>query len=472
MGHTKTPDAQDVFQRVLEAAPNGIVAADFRGSIVLVNKTAEELFGYSRIEFLQLKIEDLVPENLRKGHLGHRQQYAKAATTRAMGQGRDLYAVRKDGKEFPVEIGITPVDTPEGKLIVSSIVDITERKNAEDKLTAYATELQHSNQALQKQAEILANIHDAVFMVRSDGILLSWNRGAETIYGYSSEEVIGKSAEMLLPKEDSGRCGRIMKTVAEHQKTEETVWCVTKSGKRIAVAVRATQTQGEDHSGAVICAHDITEQKRLEEQVLHASEKEQRRIGQDIHDDLCQQLASIGCLTKVLEQRLRNVYEEGAEHLSQIGDMVSQANVRAREIAKGLVPAVLETEGLIGALEDLASSTEQIYAPVKCRLRASKRIKLGSLEEMVQLFRIAQEAVNNAVKHAAPALITIHLFEEGSNVRLRIHDDGHGMQDSTNIQSGLGLLTMAHRARALGGEFEIRTTEENGTTVECLVHFP
>ncbi|MEM1297293.1 MAG: PAS domain-containing sensor histidine kinase, partial [Verrucomicrobiota bacterium] len=332
-------------------------------------------------------------------------------------------------------------------------------------------ELQRSNTALQKQAEILANIHDAVFLIGPDGNLQSWNRGAEAIYGYSAEEILGQPADQLLPPEDIGRCERIMKAVAKEQHTEEMVWCVTKTGRRIAVAIRATQSVGEGQSGVVICARDITEQKRLEEQVLHASEKEQRRIGQDIHDDLCQQLASIGCLTKVLEQRLRDVYDEGAQHLSQIGDMVSQANVRAREIARGLIPAVLETEGLIGALEDLANTTEQIYAPVKCRLRTSKRLKLGSEKELVQLFRIAQEAVNNAVKHAAPKLITIHLFEEGSNIRLRIHDDGQGIQEPDSPSSGLGLLTMAHRARTLGGEFEIHTTEENGTTVECLVPF-
>lgn len=471
MEESKSPDAQDVFQRVLEAAPNGIVVADHEGQIVLVNQTAEKLFGYSRDDFFELKIENLVPEPLRKSHLKHRKDFSKSATNRAMGQGRDLYALRSDGTEFPVEIGITPVETPEGKLVVSSIVDISERKQAEDKLNAYASELQRSNSALQKQAEILANIHDAVFLISSDGILRSWNRGAEAIYGYTDDEIIGKPATQLLPADDSSRCERIMKTVAESHHTEEMVWCVTKSGERIAVAVRATKTLGEDQSGVVICAHDITEQKRLEEQVLHASEREQRRIGQDIHDDLCQQLASIGCLTKVLEQRLRDVYDEGALHLSQIGDMVSQANVRAREIARGLIPAVLETEGLIGALEDLASSTEQIYSPVKCRLQASKRLKLGSQKELVQLFRIAQEAVNNAVKHAAPKLITINLTSEGSNIRLRIHDDGQGMEKLDTPTPGLGLLTMAHRAHALGGEFEIHTTEQNGTTVECLVPF-
>ncbi len=470
MSNSQMPNSEEVVRLVLEAGPDAIVAADKTGRIVLVNETAEKLFGYGRAAFLALKVEDLVPERLRNAHANHRKNYQTDPIRKLMGQGRDLYAIRQDGTEFPVEIGITPVETPKGRWVVSSIVDITKRKQAEDKLNAYAEELLRSNAALQKQAEILENIHDAVFLLNDEGIIQSWNRGAETIYGYSANQAIGQRASMLLPSEDHKRFDKILAALSEEGHTEESFWCQQKSGDRIYVAVRATISR--DKNGAVICANDISEQKHLEEQVLQASEKEQRRIGQDIHDDLCQQLASIGCLTKVLEQRLRQVYDEGAEHLAQIGDMVSQANVRAREIARGLVPSVLEADGLMGALEDLAARTDQIYSPVSCKFECPDPIVLDATKESVQLFRIAQEAVNNAVKHADPDTVTIELLIEAPNLLLRVHDDGRGMASITaRSSSGLGLLTMAHRARAIGGEFNVHTGEKKGTTIECLVRY-
>ncbi len=336
------PNVHDVFRLVFDAAPNGIVVAGPGGKIVLVNETAAKMFGYGRAELLALCVEDLVPQRFRKPHQDLRRKYDRTPHHRAMGVGRDLFAQRKDGSEFPVEIGLTPVETPDGMLVVSCVVDITERKRAEEKV------------------------------------------------------------------------------------------------------------------------------KKLEEQILHASEREQRRIGRDIHDDLCQQLASIGCLAKVLEQQLGEIYGEGAQSLAQIGEMVSQVNVRAREIAHGLVPATLESDGLVGALQDLAARTHRAY-PVDCRFECTEPVSEVGGKESIQLFRIAQEAINNSVKHAAPTSICIQLSGCEDNLRLVVSDDGSGMEKPREPGSGLGLLTMAHRARTLGGEFNIHTGANQGTTIECIV---
>lgn len=129
----------ETFERVVQSAPNAIVAIDQQGRIALVNSQAEKIFGYSRDELMGCSAEVLVPERFRSRHLDYRTEFLGKPQTRAMGAGRDLFAVRKDGSEFPVEIGLNPIDTEQGVLILSAIVDITERKRAEEEIQRLAS---------------------------------------------------------------------------------------------------------------------------------------------------------------------------------------------------------------------------------------------------------------------------------------------------------------------------------------------
>ena len=452
---TGRDDAESLLNIVLESAPSGIVVADESGAIVLANRRTVDLFGYGREELTELTVEDLMPERFRGTHCGHRQQYSKNREPRQVGAGRDLFAKRRDGSEFPVEIGLSPVVTPRGKMVVASIVDISERKRAEAQL--------------ELQSQVLGNVHDAVMLVSPDGIFQTWNAGAEAVYGYPSNEAIGQNCRLILPPEDQERFTRVFDSVLANKRHEFSTTSIHQSGKRIAVSVRATllRSAAEEPTGVVICVSDITDRKELEQKVLEVSEAEQRRIGQDIHDDLCQQLASIGCLTKVLEQRLDQVYVEGAESLAQIGDMVSQANVRAREIARGLAPSMLESEGLAGALRDLAERTRSAYR-IECVSRSPETLEITDAKMLTHLYRIAQEAVNNATRHAEPTRIEIAASIRDRRLKLSVEDNGSGIADPARGR-GMGLLTMAHRTQLIGGEFDIHTSPGGGTRIQCEV---
>ncbi len=449
------------FQFAVEAAPNGILMTDARGRIVFANRRARELFGYEEIEMKNLTVEQLMPERFRRGHVGLRSRYHDGPAQRPMGIGRDLFAQRKDGSEFPVEIGLTPVEIDGERLTLGMIADITERKRAEE--------------ALREKAHILASLHEAVFTVGGNQRIETWNRGAEYIFGWKEKEVVGQPVTAICPEDELRRYSdRILPAVILNGHYDSTLHCRRQDGSEVFVAIRASladsdreSSQGNGHR-VIFCANDISRQKELEDEIVQISEKEQRRIGQDLHDDLCQQLASIGCLAKVLQQELvAKGNGETAGALGQLGEMLSSANVRAREISRGLAPAVIQREGLTSALEELASRTRKVFG-VPCRFHCPDPVFVEDEKNAVQLYRIAQEATANAVKHSDATEIEIALSLLPGHLQLRIRDDGRGLPpEAASRSSGLGLLTMNYRAGILGGELEIQSGPGEGTTITC-----
>jgi len=447
---------EEPFRLVVESAPNGIIVANSEGQIVMVNRRAEEMFGYERGEFLKLKIESLVPQRFRGGHDKLRGKFHGSPEPRAMGAGRDLYAVRKDGSELPVEIALTPIPRKDGMWILSSIIDITERKQIEAQLSF--------------QAEILRNVHDAVFYVGEVGVIKDWNEGAIRIFSVPAEEAIGRSVDAVCGvKGQSLMSSRILKEVETRGLAEEVIQCRTGLGDKIYVRAKLTRMSDSDSEGYVICASDVTRESMLQEEIVRVSENEQRRIGQDIHDDLCSQLSGIGCLTKVLEQQAEATSEGQAELASKIAEMVAHAGEKAREIAKGLVPTVLETQGLGGAIQVLGERNHEMFG-VNCSVKVDGGDRLSELKQevSVQLYRITQEGVNNAVKHSDADYIEVIVRGVEDRVELVIRDDGRGMPPDI-VSSGMGLLTMQRRAEIIGADLEVIAFSGEGTEIQCVL---
>lgn len=448
----------------MEAAPNGIVVADRSGKIVMVNARAETLFGYPRDEFLQLKIEALIPQKVRSYHRGLREEYSKHPEVRAMGAGRDLYALRKDGSEFPVEIGLTPLQIDGSRFVLSSIVDISERKKVEGKLQQLAVKLQF-------QAEILKNVHDAVFFVNEEGVIQDWNEGAARIFRCDAEQSIGRSLYDLCPHTGTAHPfeTRIKPAVESKGLAEEILRCSLNGGEEIFIRVRVTRMMRSDQSGYVFCASDITDRKRLEAELLQVAEEEQRKIGQDLHDDLCSQLSGIGCLTKVLEQQLKTENTPEAELMSNISEMIANAGVKAREIAYGLAPSVLENQGLGDALRDLAKRTRTLFG-VSCLISGDMEQVADRLDAntTVQVYRIAQESITNAAKHSEAETIELIFTPKNDRLEMLIRDDGKGMSVD-HVTAGMGLITMQRRAELIQADFSINASPGNGTSVRCSI---
>jgi signal transduction histidine kinase len=210
---------------------------------------------------------------------------------------------------------------------------------------------------------------------------------------------------------------------------------------------------------------DITVRKRLETAVMEVSGREQRRIGQDLHDGLGQLLTGIAFMSKVQEQRLvENGAPEAAE-ASKIVRLVNEAIHKARELSRGLMPGLANPHGLMSSLEQMAHEVQEVFG-VNCRFYSDEPVLIGDATVASHLYHIAQEAVSNAIKHGQAKQIEIHLRGKNASGVLMVRDTGSGIPPEPREHSGMGLDIMKHRATMIGGALVIASSGR-GTTVTC-----
>jgi PAS domain S-box-containing protein len=211
---------------------------------------------------------------------------------------------------------------------------------------------------------------------------------------------------------------------------------------------------------------DITERKGLEEAILEISAREQRRIAQDLHDGLGQHLTGIAFMSKVLERKLSEKALPEAVEAAQIVKMVNQAIDNTRQLARGLHPVAAEPLGLMSALKKWASEVEVLFQ-IGCSFRCEKQIAIHDANMATHLYRIAQEAVNNAIRHGKAKNIVIRLSGKSGTGTLSIQDDGEGFPQQPASPPGVGLNIMDYRADMVGGSLKVQPNQDRGITVTC-----
>ncbi|MBN2736740.1 MAG: substrate-binding domain-containing protein [Spirochaetales bacterium] len=221
---------------------------------------------------------------------------------------------------------------------------------------------------------------------------------------------------------------------------------------------------------AILCGfYDITERKRLEREILEISGREQRRIGQDLHDDLCQSLAGIAVMISALANNLMDHDEETAGKALEISTHINDAIARTRSLARGLYPAALEENGLAYMLRELAQKIKMQFR-VQCEIIIREIVELTDISQSLHLYRICQEAVNNAIHHGQSSTIIIEFISTAEKIYLAVRDNGLGFPKNLPSERGMGLRIMHYRANIIGAKINIKKNGKKGTCLSCTIN--
>ena len=323
--------------------------------------------------------------------------------------------------------------------------------------------------------QVIGGAQAGIIVYDRQGRIVVWNPFMEQITGYTAAEVLGRRGQEAFPFTDEQHFGKMLERAlaAEVFDAADIPFDLPEKGKRGWTVARFAPWRDARRAvvGVIVTVRDITERRRLETELLEISDSEQRRIGHDLHDGLGQQLTALEmksfliledlAATDLEARRLR--LREQAQEMSQA---LRECITVTRSISRGLAPVVLKTEGLMGALTDLAHRS-CVPGKVRCRFLSSSPVMIDDLQVAKHLYRIAQEAVNNALKHARARWIHITLSKRAGILRLQIKDDGRGLPKARKAGRGMGVEVMRHRAHVIGASLEIDSTPGGGATVTC-----
>jgi PAS domain S-box-containing protein len=458
--------AEERMRRLLESAPDPMVIVNDGGRIEFVNSQLEKVFDYGRAELLGQDAEILVPDRFHTGHPLFRTEFFKDPHSRPLGLGTNLYGRRKNGDEFPVEISLSPLNTPDGVLVTATIRDVTERQRV-------AAALEESRRLVEQIAEMVPTVL-YVYDLKSERDVFV-NTRMSAFLGYSAEEIKQKGSALL--REHAHPDDRYQLDLAAEQIQLAEDQTVIEFESRVRHAngewrwLHTCNTmfrRDEDGSPRQILgtAQDITERKRLEQEVLEIAAQEQRRIGQELHDGTGQELTGLCMLADNLADAAREDAPHQAQRAARIAQGLKHALGQVRALSRGLIPVEVDAEGLMSALEDLAGRIRDIHH-VNCVFECVAPVPVENNFTATQLYRIAQEAITNALKHGKAPNIRVSLDAKGAYLTLKITDDGVGIGAMENATEGMGLRIMRYRAGQIGAQFSVRPGPSGGTVVTC-----
>ncbi len=463
-------DPQSIYRNLVEQIPAVIFRAHLDRGVgeAYVSPQIEASLGFSQEQWLEDPIrwyQQIHPQD--------KQRWSTEAAEMFL-SGRELRSayrvMARDGRVVWFHCHAKMVRRKDGRpwFIHGIAFDITELKNTEE--------------ALQEERNVVSAILNTVgalvVVLDPQGKIVRFNRASEQVSGYSSAETVGKYFwDICLHPEDAERFRMVIErlligeSVSQAARDHEAPW-VTRSGARRLIAWSSTVLPSENGGVAFIIASgiDITERKRLEKALLEISAAEQRRIGQDLHDGLGQHLTGIAFMSKVQEQRLTERGMAEAADAASIVRLVNEAIHKTRELAHGLLPVAAEPRGLMSALARWSAETEDLFH-ISCRFSASRPVLIHDSNISTHLYRIAQEAVNNGIKHGHARNVFISLSSGKEFGRLTIENDGQNMPESTK-GTGMGLQIMNYRARMIGGILKVSAREPTGVAVTCTFPLP
>ena len=445
----------ELFRIMADALPVCIAYVNANERYEFVNATYEKWHNLAKSEVEGQKIRDVLGE---KPYNGVKNRIRAALNGES--QSFDYLAEYARGESRYVHVEYVPyvsdfATTPVG--FFALIADVTEHKSSEDRL----------NELMQRYRAVTMAAFDG-FAISEDGVYLEVNKRYARSLGYEPEEIVGKSYRDLV---SPASIPDIEKRLSSgHEGIYETI-ARRKDGSTFPVEICGVNVGVGGRNLRVHAARDISERVELEREVVDISHREQTRIGHDLHDSVGQQLTG---LSLALETIRHGLIAEGSRYSDELGDlcqMIKRTIQSARSLARGLAPVFDRDHGLADALDMLAEETER-FNDVRCRSEGYDRDAIKDVAVATQIYRIAQEAVANAVRHAGASLIDMQTFIDGADYHLVVADDGAGIEDVDLASDGLGMKTMAYRARMLSGYLQVKPGESAGTCVDLSFPLP
>jgi len=341
---------------------------------------------------------------------------------------------------------------------------------------AVRTERRRAQAALReseaRMRAILETAVEGIITIDERGIIESFNPAAEKIFGYSAREIIGRSVNSLMPKPYSQEHDAYMANYLRTGRAKvigigREIVGQRKDGTVFPLDLAVSEVQLEDRRLFTGFVRDITERKRLEKEILEISDQEQRRIGQGLHDGLCQHLAGIELLSETLARRLKHQSNTAASQANKITEHLREAIAQTRRLARGLSPVSIETNGLMSALQELVATVSNLFN-LECCFQCGDPVLVRDNTAATHLYRIAQEAINNAVRHGKARTVVVTLTRKKNEAKLIVTDDGIGFSRLPRNDAGMGLQIMKYRAGMIGADLEIQSSHGRGTSVACI----
>lgn len=467
------------FRDLLESTPDAIVMVNVTGRIVLVNSQAELVFGYGRGSLIGKPVEELLPARFRAAHHGHRLNFFNQPRTRTMGAGLELYGVRSDGKEFPVEISLSPLVTDEGTMVMSAVRDITNRKQAEQKFRG-----------------LLESAPDAMVIVGRDGNISLINSQTERLFGYSREELIGQPVETLMPmryrdKHPRHRGGFFVDPRSRAMGAGLELYGLRKDGSEFPVEISLSPLETEEGLFVSSAIRDATARKRYESALQEASHLKSQFLASMSHELRTPLNGIIGFSELLVDEKpgpvndkqkeyLTDILSSGRHLLRLINDVLDLSKVEA-----GRMELYPESFSLTRAIDEVCAV---IWALAKKkRIAVHKELASGLANAFLDRHKFIQVLYNlmsNAVKFTddggevrivadSPGVNVVRVRVEDTGIGIRREDLGklfvefHQLDSGANRRyegTGLGLALTKKLIEFQGGSIEVESEVGRGSS--------
>jgi PAS domain S-box-containing protein len=466
------------FQLIVESSPNAIVLVNKEGKISYVNNQTEKLFGYPRSELIGRMVEMLLPKRYTQKHPEYRESFFSSPSVRSMGAGRELFALRKDNTEFPIEIGLNPVVTVEGTLVLASIIDITERKKAEERVKL-----------------VVESAPNAMVLIGTAGIITLVNRQTEMLFGYDRGELIGNKLEMLIPERfrtnhPGHRTAFFQRPQTRAMGAGRDLFARKKDGTEIQVEIGLNRIETPEGQVVLASIIDITERKLQESNAkkqvaLEIRNKELEQFAYLASHDLQEPLRTVSNYIHLLEEDFGHELSDGARgYLEAIDGATGRMSILVKALLdfsrlgrnKRLVSANLE-ELVREVMHDMGTTIRNAGAEITVTRMPTLLVYEA---EVRQLF---QNLISNAIKFQFPRKtpqIRIEAVPAGHKWKFSVADNGIGiapvhygrifdifqrLHTSEEYEgNGIGLANCKKIAELHNGEIWVESKVSEGST--------